>query len=303
MNLIFFSRRQGRARHLNLAHPLTLGLVALGFCGVLAAVFWGGLQLGVRSAQAGGLGAAPGTLTRERSELLALKAQLQDRIDGLALRMGTLNAHLIRLNALGKRLTEMADIKHSEFDFDRDPPQGGPESGGSGRGVELADLSNNLGMFERRLGLRTAQFTALEGVLLGRQLSAEIRPTGRPINEGYISSYFGERMDPFNGEEAFHKGIDFAADAGADVVAVASGIVIWAGQRDGYGVLVEVSHGNGYVTRYGHNQRALVEAGDTVQRGQAVAVVGSTGRSTGPHVHFEVLRNGQAVNPMSFVGS
>jgi len=295
MNLIFFSRRQGRARHLDLAHPLTLGLIAVGSCAVLAGVFWTGMQIGQRNVQviAGG----------DTTEIVTLKAQLQDRIDGLSLRMGTLNAHLIRLNALGKRLTEMAGIKHSEFDFDRDPPQGGPETSGSGRGAELADLSDNLGTYERRLGLRVAQFTALEGVLLGRQLSAEIRPTGRPINEGYISSYFGERMDPFNGEEAFHKGIDFAADAGADVVAVASGIVIWAAQRDGYGVLVEVSHGNGYVTRYGHNQRALVKIGDTVQRGQAVAVVGSTGRSTGPHVHFEVLRNGLAVNPMSFVGS
>jgi len=169
--------------------------------------------------------------------------------------------------------------------------------------VELSDLTGSLGLFERRLDLRTAQFGALENVLLGRQLSADIRPTGRPVNEGYISSYFGERMDPFNGEEAFHKGIDFAADAGADVVAVASGIVTWAGKRDGYGVLIEVSHGNGYTTRYGHNERALVKVGDTVQRGQAVAVVGSTGRSTGPHVHFEVLRNGAAVNPMSFVGS
>lgn len=295
MNLIFFSRRRGRARHLDLAHPLTLGLIAMGCCGVLAAVFWTGLQLGSRNAvQAVG---------HDRSEVSALKAQLQDRIDGLSLRMGTLNAHLIRLNALGKRLTEMAGIKHSEFDFDRDPPQGGPESTGSGHGAELSDLTGSLGLFERRLDLRTAQFSALENVLLGRQLSADIRPTGRPVNEGYISSYFGERMDPFNGEEAFHKGIDFAADAGADVVAVASGIVTWAGKRDGYGVLIEVSHGNGYTTRYGHNERALVKVGDTVQRGQAVAVVGSSGRSTGPHVHFEVLRNGGAVNPMTFVGS
>ena len=301
MNLIFFSRRHGKARHLNLAHPLTLGLIGVGGAGLLAAVFWVGMQLGARNAEATSLGLSPGSVSQERREIASLRAQLQDRIDALSLRMGTLNAHLIRLNALGKRLTQMADIKHSEFDFDRDPPMGGPESDTAGRGADLVDLTSSLGLFERRLDLRTAQFTALESVLLGRQLSAEIRPTGRPVAEGYISSYFGERMDPFNGEEAFHKGVDFAADAGADVLAVASGIVTWAGKRDGYGVLVEVSHGNGLVTRYAHNARTLVTVGETVQRGQALAVVGSTGRSTGPHVHFEVLRNGQQVNPISYV--
>ena len=135
---------------------------------------------------------------------------------------------------------------------------------------------------------RSAQFSSLESVILGRQLSAQVKPSGRPVREGYISSYFGERMDPFNGEEAMHKGVDFATDAGADVLAVAAGIVTWSGPREGYGNLIEINHGNGYTTRYAHNAETLVTVGDTVQRGQAVAVVGSTGRSTGPHVHFEV---------------
>jgi len=165
----------------------------------------------------------------------------------------------------------------------------------------VPDLSAMIDQFDRSLDFRTAQFSALESVLLGRQLSAEVRPNGRPVMGGYISSYFGERMDPFNGEEAFHKGLDFAGDRGSDVLAVAQGVVTWAGPREGYGVLVEVTHGNGYVTRYAHNSRALVATGDTVQRGQAVAVVGSTGRSTGPHVHFEVLRNGRQIDPMAFI--
>jgi murein DD-endopeptidase MepM/ murein hydrolase activator NlpD len=171
-----------------------------------------------------------------------------------------------------------------------------------GRGAVVPDLSAMIDQFDRNLDFRSTQFSALESVLLGRQLSAEIRPTGRPVMAGYISSYFGERMDPFNGEEAFHKGVDFAGDSGADVLAVAQGVVTWAGQREGYGVLVEVNHGNGYITRYAHTSRALVTAGDTVQRGQAVAVVGSTGRSTGPHVHFEVLKDGRQIDPMAFIG-
>jgi murein DD-endopeptidase MepM/ murein hydrolase activator NlpD len=292
MNVIFFSRRVGKARHLNLAHPVTLGLVALAGLGLLVGTFVLGLNAGQQRHDGSG----------GRAEIAALKSQLQDRVDGLALRTGQLNAQLLRLNALGKRLAEMAKISSREFDFDHDPPQGGPEGDGGGRSAQLPELTSLLDNLEQRIGLRGAQLSALENVILGRQLSADIRPTGRPVSQGYISSYYGERMDPFDGEEAFHKGVDFAADAGADVLAVATGIVTWAGPRAGYGVLVEVSHGNGYVTRYAHNSRVLVKVGETVERGQAIAAVGSTGRSTGPHVHFEVLRNGGQVDPIAFVG-
>jgi murein DD-endopeptidase MepM/ murein hydrolase activator NlpD len=292
MNVIFFSRRVGKARHLNLAHPVTLGLVALAGVGLLVGSFVLGLNVGQQRHDGSG----------GRAEIAALKSQLQDRVDGLALRTGQLNAQLLRLNALGKRLAEMAKISSREFDFDHDPPQGGPEGDGGGRSAQLPELTSLLDNLEQRIGLRGAQLSALENVILGRQLSADIRPSGRPVAQGYISSYYGERMDPFDGEEAFHKGVDFAADAGADVLAVATGIVTWAGPRAGYGVLVEVSHGNGYVTRYAHNSRVLVKVGETVERGQAIAAVGSTGRSTGPHVHFEVLRNGGQIDPIAFVG-
>lgn len=292
MNVIFFSRRVGKARHLNLAHPVTLGLVAVCGVGLLVSAFLLGINLGERRH----------TGANGRAEVVALQSQLQDRVDGLALRTGQLNAQLLRLNALGKRLTQLANINSHEFDFDHDPPQGGPEGEGEGHGVDLADVGSLLDRLQQRIELRSAQLGALENVILGRQLSADIRPTGRPVTEGYISSAFGERMDPFDGEEAFHRGVDFAADAGSAVLAVATGIVTWSGPRAGYGVLVEVSHGNGYVTRYGHNSRVLVKVGETVERGEAIAEVGSTGRSTGPHVHFEVLRNGAQINPAAFVG-
>jgi murein DD-endopeptidase MepM/ murein hydrolase activator NlpD len=292
MNVIFFSRRVGKARHLNLAHPVTLGLVAVCGVGLLVSAFLLGINLGERRH----------TGANGRAEVVALQSQLQDRVDGLALRTGQLNAQLLRLNALGKRLTQLANINSHEFDFDHDPPQGGPEGEGDGRGVDLADVGSLLDRLQQRIELRGAQLGALENVILGRQLSADIRPTGRPVTEGYISSAFGERMDPFDGEEAFHRGVDFAADAGSAVLAVATGIVTWSGPRAGYGVLVEVSHGNGYVTRYGHNSRVLVKVGETVERGEAIAEVGSTGRSTGPHVHFEVLRNGAQINPAAVVG-
>jgi len=301
VNLIFFSRRQGKARHLNLSHPVTLTLFSIGGLAVLAGVFAAGVKVGIKGVSMGALG-EPAAMAHERAELDALRNRLQERIDGLAQKMGLLNAHLIRLNALGRRLTQMANINSREFDFDHDPAIGGPESESAGRGAQVPDLSAMIDQFDRRLDFRTTQFSALEYVLLGRQLSAEIRPTGRPVLAGYISSYFGERMDPFNGEEAFHKGVDFASDAGSDVLAVGAGVVTWAGPREGYGILVEVNHGNGYVTRYAHNSRVAVVPGDTVQRGQAIAVVGSTGRSTGPHVHFEVLKDGRQIDPMAFIG-
>jgi murein DD-endopeptidase MepM/ murein hydrolase activator NlpD len=301
MNVIFFSRREGRARHLNLSHPITLVIVSILALSLLAGTFALGLQLGQRSMARMALLDPTDALRSEQAQILALKSQLQDKVDGLAMRLGLINAHVIRLNALGKRLTQMANINSREFDFDNDPPQGGSDSDGIGRGAQVPDLNSMIDDLSRRIDARSAQFSALENVILGRQLSAEIKPSGRPVRDGYISSYFGERMDPFNGEEGFHKGVDFASDEGSDVLAVASGIVTWSGPREGYGNLIEVNHGNGLVTRYAHASRTLVSVGDEVERGQALALVGSTGRSTGPHVHFEVLKDGRQIDPMEYV--
>jgi hypothetical protein len=305
MNIIFFSHREGRARHLNLAHPVVLGLVTSLALGLLITAFAVGVRLGEHHTARLTLIDPIGAVKGQQAQILALKSDLQERIDGLAMRLGEINAHVIRLNAVGKRLTQMANINSREFDFDHDPPLGGPEGdadAGGGHGAHIPDLTAMIEDLSRRIDDRSAQFSALENVILGRQLSADIKPSGRPVHDGYISSYFGQRMDPFDGEEAFHKGIDFASSIGADVLAVASGIVTWAGPREGYGNLVEINHGNGLSTRYGHNSRVLVNVGDEVQRGQAIAAVGSTGRSTGPHVHFEVLKNGSQINPIGFVG-
>ena len=302
MNVIFLSRREGRARHVNLARPLTLCLVAILGLSLLASVFAIGLRLGQHGAARMASLRPTEALRAEQAEIIALKSQLQDKVDALAMRLGAINAHVIRLNALGKRLTQMANINSREFNFDNDPPEGGSDSDGVGRGAQIPDLNAMIDDLSRRIDTRGAQYSALENVILGRQLSAEIKPTGRPVHDGYISSYFGERMDPFNGEEAFHKGVDFASDAGADVLAVAAGIVTWSGPREGYGDLVEINHGNGYLTRYAHASKTLVSVGDKVERGQALALVGSTGRSTGPHVHFEVVKDGVQINPMAFVG-
>jgi murein DD-endopeptidase MepM/ murein hydrolase activator NlpD len=305
MNVILFSRREGRARQFDLAHPVTLGLIAALGLGILGTAFALGLQLG--SGHSHGIALGESTrwatiLAEQKSQIAELKNQLQERVDAMAMRLGEVNAHVIRLDALGKRLTEMADIDNREFDFGRDPPSGGPEADGEGVSAQIPDLSAMLTALEQRVDLRDSQLAALENVILARELKEQIHPEGRPVTGGFISSYFGEREDPFSGHEAYHKGVDFAGTAGSNVMAVAAGVVTWAGERTGYGNLVEINHGDGYVTRYAHNERTLVKVGQTVKRGEPVALMGSTGRSTGPHVHFEVIRNGRQVDPLSFIG-
>jgi murein DD-endopeptidase MepM/ murein hydrolase activator NlpD len=304
MNVIFLSNREGRARQLNLAHPLTLSLIGGFVLVVLGSAFMLGVQLGRADHQKLVLSDTVhlgDVLTQQTQQIAELKQQLQLRVDAMAMRLGEVNAHVIRLDALGKRLTEMADIDSREFNFDRDPPRGGA-SEGEGVSAQIPDLSAMLARLEQRVDLRQSQLAALENVILSRELKQEIHPEGRPVENGFISSYFGEREDPFDGEETFHKGVDFAGVKGSTVVAVAAGVVTWAGERSGFGKLIEINHGDGYVTRYGHNEKTLVAVGDTVKRGDPIGLMGSTGRSTGPHVHFEVLRNGRQVDPLSFIG-
>jgi murein DD-endopeptidase MepM/ murein hydrolase activator NlpD len=291
MNLIFFSRRQGQARHLHLTHPLTLALAGVLGVALLAATFSLGMRLGSKGLDSRG----------QLAEIGALRQQVQDRVDAMSIRVGELNAHVIRLDALGKRLTQMANINSLELNFDVLPGVGGPEEGGGGVSAEVPDLTRMLNDMQRKLESRDAQLLALENVILSRSLNDAVRPEGRPVLEGYISSYFGGRQDPFDGSDSVHRGVDFAGAMGSQVMSVAAGVITRSEPASGYGNLVEINHGNGFVTRYGHNQRLLVKVGDTVSRGTPIALMGSTGRSTGPHVHFEVLRNGQHLNPLTFI--
>jgi murein DD-endopeptidase MepM/ murein hydrolase activator NlpD len=167
--------------------------------------------------------------------------------------------------------------------------------------VEGDPVLGSLEAFEEKLDARERQMRVLEDILVAGRMQRELKPSGWPVANGYMSSVYGWRADPFNGRRALHEGIDFAAPPGSDVLAVAGGIVSTAAPKDGYGLLVEINHGNGYVTRYGHNQRVLVKPGQKVDKGQKIAMVGNSGRSTGPHVHFEVLLNGYVVNPAQYI--
>ncbi len=243
-------------------------------------------------------------LARQQSLLDGTRRALQQNLDALALRLGQMNAHVVRLDALGERLTQMAGLKDGEFDFSTAPSLGGPEEPIADSAMtQIGGVISSLDALDGELADRKRQLTVLEDLLLNRKLHDEIHPEGRPVTAGYISSRFGSRTDPFTGRHAFHKGVDFAGREGAEVVAVASGVVSWSGPRFGYGQLVEINHGNGYVTRYAHNADNLVAVGDTVRRGQVIARMGDTGRATGPNLHFEVLLNDKAVDPLTYIGS
>jgi len=305
MQLIFLSKNRGQIAHFRLTSKrLWLGAGALSFA-LAAAAFYGGL----RSASVLGVGDPAAQVEVWRAELEGQQALLdqtrhglQQSVDALALRLGQMNAHVVRLDALGARLTQMAGLDDGEFDFTSPPALGGPEELlGAAEQLELGSVVTSLDAFSEQLDDRARQLSVLEDFMLNRKLHDEVHPEGRPVTAGYISSRFGQRTDPFTGRRAYHKGIDFAGREGAEVIAVASGVVVWSGPRQGYGELVEVNHGNGYVTRYAHNSSNLVSIGDTVKRGQVIARLGDTGRATGPNLHFEVLHNGRAVDPMTYV--
>lgn len=239
-------------------------------------------------------------LSSQQAELARIQQSVDDQVAALATRVGQMQAQLLRLDALGKHLTDVAKLNRGEFDFDQPPALGGPETG-AGEGPVVPALNAMIDSLDAQIDDRRRQLTALQSLILTRELARQIVPGGRPVEAGYISSLYGQRTDPFDGHQASHQGIDFAGAPGTRVLAVADGIVSHAGPDGGYGRLIEITHGNGYVTRYAHNAKLLVEPGHTVKRGDAIALMGSTGRSTGTHLHFEVLRDGRPVNPLSFV--
>lgn len=228
----------------------------------------------------------------------------EERLRALTLRVAEIQARVLRLDALGERLARAGRLQEGEFDFSGPPSVGGPEenlAGGDSAAFARADFLMALDDLMVRIDVREAELKVLEGLMTGGRLREENFLAGNPVRVGYLSSTFGQRIDPFHGALTFHKGVDYAGPAGADIVATGAGIVTYAGRDSGYGLMVEVNHGEGISTVYAHASKVLVRPGDIVQEGQAIAILGSTGRSTGPHVHYEVRRNGQPVNPAGYV--
>jgi murein DD-endopeptidase MepM/ murein hydrolase activator NlpD len=241
---------------------------------------------------------------RDQKDLVALlKGKTEHQLAALQLKVGELQGQVNRINAYSEELAKVAKIPQSEFNFSQPSAVGGGPSesvtelvvtGASTLMSQMDELLAQLDGQEQKMAL-------LESILLNHNIEEGIYLSGRPVNAGWLSSYYGTRKDPFTGSPAHHKGIDFAGKQGAEVIATGSGIISWAGDRYGYGQLIEIDHDNGFKTRYGHNQKILVEVGEVVDKGQRIAQMGSSGRSTGPHVHYEILRSGKQINPLKYV--
>jgi murein DD-endopeptidase MepM/ murein hydrolase activator NlpD len=245
-------------------------------------------------------------LADQRQEALKAQEIVQGHLNAMAVRLGELQAQMLRLDGLGERLAQMAGLKPHDLppplEPGKAPGRGGPAPTLS-RDLTVDEFSDLLGQLSRQVEERSDQLGVLEALLVNTSANKKFLPTLSPIEEGWFSSNYGWRIDPFTGQKSFHEGIDFPADVGTPIVAAASGIVIFADVHPQYGKMIEIDHGNGLVSRYAHASVLLVKEGDLVVRGQRLARVGTTGRSTGPHLHFEVRLNGAPQNPARFLQS
>ncbi|MFT5174944.1 MAG: murein DD-endopeptidase MepM/ murein hydrolase activator NlpD [Gammaproteobacteria bacterium] len=305
MELIVLTRRRRIQRALHFGTP-TIVFLSLVVLGIAASSFWVGYHyqsLVVVDDPRPSLYAA--ALHEEiRQQRLTVDGALRGArrdLDALALQLSELQARAIRIDALGVRLAELAGLDVEEFSFGKPPARGGSAPLRESLPNQSVDLIDALHDLARTLESRTQELEALEASLLLSHAQEQTQLSGRPSLNGWISSVFGARNDPINGARSFHHGVDFAGKRGSPIVAVAAGIVAFVGTRTGLGRVVELDHGNGYRTRYAHNLKNEVRLGQRVDKGQVIAQLGSSGRSTGNHVHFEVLKNGKHLDPMTFI--
>jgi murein DD-endopeptidase MepM/ murein hydrolase activator NlpD len=300
MNIILFTNRRGQVWSFEIS-PVRFVLQLVAGLGIMLAIaLYAGTRLGQTESDYAAGWQDP--LRGQQSRIAEVRRNAQADLDALAMRLGQMQAQMLRLNALGERLVIQGGLDKDEFDFDAEPAVGGPGGSTASESVAYPHFLAMLDELGAGIKDREQKLSVLESLLMSRSLSERVMPSGRPVEEGWLSSRYGKRNDPFTGKQEFHRGLDFAGKKGSEVIVVGDGVVTWAGNRSGYGNLLEVSHGNGFITRYGHNQKHLVKVGDTVRKGQQIALMGTSGRSTGPHVHFEVMRDGKTVNPASYIG-
>ncbi|MCK5665894.1 MAG: M23 family metallopeptidase [Thiotrichaceae bacterium] len=241
-------------------------------------------------------------LTEQQKELNELTQYNQDMVRSLILDIAKLQAHITRLDFLGNRLTDVAQLDKKAFNFSTEVAIGGSMEPGENSSRNIyADFDERIAQITLDIDNQAKQFDILETLLLNDYRKKILTPAGKPAEKGYISSYFGVRKDPFTGRGKMHKGVDVAGKSGSKVLVTANGVISHIEKQKGYGQVVDVDHGYGISTRYAHNKSILVQLGDIVKQGQPIATMGSTGRSTGPHVHYEVLKNGKPVNPQKYI--
>lgn len=305
MKIIIVSKRHNQSRSFTLGGwtRALLSVCLLGMPAALGAMGYAWL------AGAGGAGQAntetllawEKALEQQQGQVEQTRKETRAQLTALTLKMGELQGRLVRLDALGERLTRMAQLDEGEFDFSHPPAIGGPEAVELDENYSPPDILAVIDQLSDQIENRQQQLAVLESLLVSKKLEDDTFIAGRPVAKGWISSRYGRRTDPFTGKTAFHGGIDFAARAGTEIVSVAAGVVTRATRDRAYGHMVEINHGGGYVTRYAHNKENLVKVGDVVKKGQIIGLVGSTGRSTGAHVHFEVYKHGRSIDPATYI--
>jgi murein DD-endopeptidase MepM/ murein hydrolase activator NlpD len=304
MNVILLSNFCKKKGSIDICMPRAMAWLLPGVAAFAGLLFWAGFEAGDyngRHQQADAeTSQLQAMLRKERAAVEAVRAEQKAHLDALALRIGEMQARMMRVDALGDRLVGIGKLDPEEFDFSTLPPLGGQEEVGE-VSQDPVDMDKDLKRLDALLQDREDKLVMIEEQLFNHELMHEVLPSGRPVNKGWISSSFGRRTDPFTGKRSYHRGIDFASKRGTLVHAVAAGVVKRARKVSGYGNLVEIRHVDGYSTLYGHNQKNLVKSGDVVTKGQVIALLGSTGRSSGPHVHFEVHKNGKIVDPKRYI--
>ncbi|HET9350531.1 MAG TPA: M23 family metallopeptidase [Burkholderiales bacterium] len=302
VQIILISDRLARARsvHLSVAHVVgTAFLALLLLLGATATLHWVTLRYAaeMRLPVLQELLAAAQQAQAERERVF-----VQQNLNSMAMKLGEMQAQLTRMDALGERLSALAGIRPQEFRIGEAPGLGGAApTQMPPQNLSLDEFSDKLQVLARQVESRNDMLGVLEAQLFEQAVKKKMIPTMMPVKASYNPSGFGKRIDPFNGQWAMHEGIDFVADYGSPIVAAAAGVVIFSGFHPQYGYVVDIDHGNDLVTRYAHCSKLLVREGDLVQRGRKIAEVGSTGRSTGPHLHFEVRFRGAAQNPGKFL--
>lgn len=306
MKLILINNDSHRVRHLSLGGWWTRALLSVCCLGLpLGAGFYLGQESnkveGIQWLSVDTVNEWNDILEQQKQEISNTSDEAKARLNAITLRMAELQGRLVRLDALGERLTAMANLDEGEFDFSQPLAVGGPETEALGEAYESPEFLQVVDQLFEKISDREQQLETLEALIAKRQLQKEVFVAGRPVKKGWMSSRYGRRTDPFNGKIAWHSGVDFAGKMGSDIIAVASGVVVESSFKGGYGGKIIVNHGNGFKTLYAHSKENLVKVGDIVKKGQVIALMGSTGRSTGPHVHFEVFKNGRTVDPASYI--
>ncbi|MFK7974940.1 MAG: M23 family metallopeptidase [Halioglobus sp.] len=304
MKVILISKTLGSSRSLELGRwsRALVSLCCLGLpLGLIATGYFVGQTSEARSERGAALDSLQEELDEQAGDFEDLKKLSESQLHAMTMNLAELQARMTRIDALGQHLTAMADLEEGEFDFSQPPALGGPLSGEFNVDFSATDLGGELGRFKAQLEDRERQLDVLESLLSNHNLQQQSWLSGRPVEKGWISSYYGKRTDPFSGKQAMHNGLDFAGKEGSNVISVAAGVVTLSGTKSGYGHVVEVSHEDGFVTRYAHNQKNLVAVGDVVRKGDTIALMGKSGRATGAHVHYEVYKHGRPVDPSSYV--